>query len=396
MILYRALLILGATLPAAYGQLFLITGSPSGKYVESYAASLFRVEGDSVRQVGKDLVPQATGAEWFGLSYDWRKAVIVSRYTKDDNSSNSIMVIDFDKAPAMKRCRVPDTNMALIFSWLAESAAGQSYEWFESGDDPFKDTAINGMLLDTSLPCKDSFTTISPDAVRRVVKDGYPGIADAAISTGVHTIVQNDDSEGNVFVGIVGKRIPLGYQIPEEFRRGVDIKVSNILVSDSHAFAVLIGSGRTDYRIAVFRKADKTWHAFPIHTEVAPNVRGFGRFMAAAEVRVSRPSDPISAGSERWRSEPGKMGPDINGRVAFGGDVYPGKLYLYDVDTGNVLTIVTNDGNSEVLLVENGTVYYRADDRLYTASIDGDQVSPGRLLVTDDAIRDAHWAFFKH
>ncbi len=395
MILNRTLVLLAVALPA-YGQLYLLTGSPTGNLAESYAASLFRVEGDSVRQVGEDLIRQATGAEWFAVSYDWRKVVIRSRDAKDDKTSNSVTVIDFDKAPAMKRCKVPDTNMALIYSWLGDTPAGPSYEWFEGGDDPYKDIAVKGMLLDTSLPCKESFAPLSPDAVQGMVADGYPGVANSAMGTSVFAMVENDDPKGNVAVGMPGMRIRLGYQIPEEFRRGLEIRVTNILVSDSHAFAVTFGSGRTDYRILVFRKSDKTWHNFPIHTEVAPNVRGFGRYLATAEVRLSRPGNSSSAGSANWRSDTGKMGPDISGRIALLNEVYPGKLYLYDVDTGNVLTMVTNDGNSEVLLVENSTVYYRADNRLYVASIDGDQVSPGRLLATADAVRDAHWAFFKH
>jgi len=61
-----------------------------------------------------------------------------------------------------------------------------------------------------------------------------------------------------------------------------------------------------------------------------------------------------------------------------------------------VRDIVTNQGDSEVILVEGGTVYYRASDRLYSAVITEAGLGPARLLVAGEAIRDAHWAFFRH
>jgi hypothetical protein len=76
-------------------------------------------------------------------------------------------------------------------------------------------------------------------------------------------------------------------------------------------------------------------------------------------------------------------------------DVYPGRLHLYDVDTERTCTISTNQGDSEILLVENGTVYYRAGDRLYSATLTDEGLTPGRLLATSESVRNAHWAFFK-
>jgi len=77
-------------------------------------------------------------------------------------------------------------------------------------------------------------------------------------------------------------------------------------------------------------------------------------------------------------------------------EVYPGRLYLYDVDTERVFTITTDQGDSEVLLVEDDTVYYRASDRLYSAPITAKGMGPARLVAKGDEVRDSHWAFVKH
>jgi hypothetical protein len=90
------------------------------------------------------------------------------------------------------------------------------------------------------------------------------------------------------------------------------------------------------------------------------------------------------------------MGPSIAEQFRDSDLVYPGKLHLYDLDSEKVYTIDTKQGDSEVLLVEDGKVYYRASDRLYSAPITNSGIGTARLLATDDAIRDTHWAFIKH
>ena len=76
--------------------------------------------------------------------------------------------------------------------------------------------------------------------------------------------------------------------------------------------------------------------------------------------------------------------------------MFPGRLHLYDVTNERVYTIATNQGDSEVLLVENNIVYYRVSDRLYSAPVTEKGIGAARLLASNEAIRDAHWAFIKH
>ena len=55
--------------------------------------------------------------------------------------------------------------------------------------------------------------------------------------------------------------------------------------------------------------------------------------------------------------------------------------------------ITTDQADSEILLIEKGVVYYRVSDRLYSAPITATGIGTASLLATDEAIRDAHWAF---
>ena len=72
----------------------------------------------------------------------------------------------------------------------------------------------------------------------------------------------------------------------------------------------------------------------------------------------------------------------------------PGVLFLIDSGTGRYFEIRTGQGDSEILLVHDDTVYYRINDSIFAAPLQKDSVGPGRVLVRDDFIPDVHWAFW--
>ena len=91
----------------------------------------------------------------------------------------------------------------------------------------------------------------------------------------------------------------------------------------------------------------------------------------------------------------GKFGPETSESFLSSSNVFPGRLHLYNIDNGKTLTIHTNQGDSEILLVEDNVVYYRSSDRLYSVEIKPEGLGESKLLATDDLIRDVHWAFTK-
>jgi hypothetical protein len=87
-----------------------------------------------------------------------------------------------------------------------------------------------------------------------------------------------------------------------------------------------------------------------------------------------------------------------NGRPStdsvFGKDYLPGVLFLIDTRTGRYLEIRTGQGDSEILLVHNSTVYYRVNDSLFAASLQAESTGQARLLTQNAAVPDMHWAFW--
>ena len=125
--------------------------------------------------------------------------------------------------------------------------------------------------------------------------------------------------------------------------------------------------------------------------------RAFGQFVATSESHRKTAQTPASAGEKEWRREASPSGPRTNDALRQWGDfVFPGVLHIYDAETEQSFTITTNQGDSEILLVENNIVYYRVTDRLYSAPITEKGIGAATLIAKDDLIRDSHWAFIKH
>jgi len=146
----------------------------------------------------------------------------------------------------------------------------------------------------------------------------------------------------------------------------------------------------------VLLKSDQTWHRVPLPEERFSLVRAFGSFLAMSEARAKTPQAAESVGRPEWRKQAARTGPSHDEFLGDFGGAYVGRLHVYDVENNRTYTIVTNQGDSEVILVENGLVYYRVNDGLYSAPITANGVGTARLLATSDLIWDAHWAFVKH
>jgi hypothetical protein len=385
----RRLAVLWAvTVGTAFGQLHLITGSPThSSGIETYGSSLLRVNGEGgVTEVAELASPKA-GTQFIDISYDRKMAVVFS-------GDHKVFGIDFDKPEIPKECEWPNTPGILLVEWLADSPQrGLLFDWY-SNTPTLKNPVVRGMILDPSVPCEESVLNLDPSDIRYVVMHGNAAVADIVPFNPIYASVE--EQKDPVIVAL-GARVPLGYAAPKGLLKGLEQgSAARVNISDSHVFVPRIIAEDRAYRIPVYRKSDKTWRSLPVTSDWPPYVRGFGRFIAATEVLRKSPLNPESAGKAEWREQRTSTGQSISLTMQNDEAVYPGRLYLYDVDTERVHKITTNQGDSEVLLVENSTVYYRVSDRVYSAPITDSGVGPARLVAQAEEIRDAHWAFFKH
>jgi hypothetical protein len=163
-------------------------------------------------------------------------------------------------------------------------------------------------------------------------------------------------------------------------------------------------------RLCVRMPGTGKWRTYQV-PGLQPRVKLIGRWIMGAA--VSKPRLP-NIGSERpaWNGNdsPGAderrryqqhyPPPDRyhNGRQptdeVFGFGYLPGVLFLIDTGTGRYHELRTGQGDSEILLVHNGNVYYRVNDSLLAAPLENGSIGPSRLLIRDPAIPDVHWAFW--
>jgi len=148
------------------------------------------------------------------------------------------------------------------------------------------------------------------------------------------------------------------------------------------------------FRDLVLRKSDHTWHTLPFPTERPTYPRAFGKFIAATEYANPSQRNPSSAGKEEWKRGTREMNPG-SWMLEQGGHVLPGRLHIYNIDTEKTFTIETKQGDSEVLLIDGGVVYWRAAAKLYSAPITESGIGQPTLLANDDVVLDTHYAFVK-
>jgi hypothetical protein len=385
----------------AHAQLHLITGYSTpmagllpaelrGAEMSGYDSYLLRVGSDgSVKRVAK-LADAVKGANWIAVSHEWRKAVVAPKDVEDP-----FLVVDFDEAAVVKTCRDGhDPDLSVMNQWLVDSPTrGPVFAQDLFGGMPRSE--IRAMVLDPSVPCDRSFSELSVLEAKYRRVSGFAGAAQGAGSQDEISTVDHD-GQGRFWGWFPQGLVYYDYQIPAELYRDFPDS-QDFLEVDSRDALVLVmvdWSNRANQRMLIFRKSDRTWRRAPALSERL-EVRGLPGFLALMAKQSKTAAVPESAGEGAWRKGRTRSGPSIDD-VFHGGVVYPGRMYLYEVATEHIYPIVTNQADSEVLLVEGGTVYYRASNRLYSAPITDAGIGHPRLLATDEAIRDAHWAFIKH
>jgi len=405
------------------GQIYLVSGSGF-----PYASVLYRLDNDGLHR-DTEIVRWGIGSVWTALSLDERKAIFWEspREVADVKGAGidhapRVLILDLDSAKIVKSCIPPDIpGMNYLEQWLAdEPGRGLALQFALFPGSSLKPGAIQEMALDPKSTCEQSFRVVPTSAVRYLVANGTGGFADSeGTLPGAEPWVQiNSDGEIFLSLGIERFTADLGYRMPKDlltFLAAGQQSPPQIVVNNSRVMIVSLFSSAQVRRFFALRKSDRTWHRLPVREDSFPFFREFNGFVAVTEAPMKKAISEqmakhrgfvennqdtaqreTSAGSAEWRKDESPTGPS---KVEYFGDslsVYTGRLYLYDISKERFFAIATNQGDSEIVLVENGVVYYRVSDRLYSAPITNSGVGTGKLLAADEVIRDAHWAFIRH
>jgi len=305
----RILVILGAAALTARADLYLLAASPNLKGLGSpYGASLIYVGSQGAVSQVLEVAPATPGVYWIGVSYEQRKAVVVTDSLTPPLALPKMIVVDFDKADVVKTCEFNAWAENRGDTWLAvQPGMGLSLEWdvaTHDGANNLEDT-LGGMLVDPSIPCEKSVWAPQAEDIRYIAVDGWAGMAgEVSNDSGPPLGVNAKTGDGSVDTWL-GRLVHLGYRVPLSLRKGRD-SFSHLMVNNRDVFCIsLMGSQ------VYFRKSDQTWHEWKISSRLPQGVRAFGKYLAGMEVRSGAGPDisGASAGSEEWRKAASKTGP---------------------------------------------------------------------------------------
>jgi hypothetical protein len=156
-------------------------------------------------------------------------------------------------------------------------------------------------------------------------------------------------------------------------------------------------------RFYIYDKKSKVWHNEDF--ENGNSARGFGSWVVVCE---EESNDLVVNGTAQLnpdaKESPGRLlrlrvlnpqdRPRDQGTVdSLFRNYFPGIIHVYDVRSGKRYRIDTGQGDSEVLLVDGTTIYYRVNDTLYRAEIGTSSITNPVEIARNENVQLAHWAF---
>jgi hypothetical protein len=222
---------------------------------------------------------------------------------------------------------------------------------------------------------------------------GEPG---GAIPGG-DTLLLHATASGSMEVRRGGIWTDLEWPLPDtrSFEAGEIVLVranqSHLTALTSAADREVISPGLGSVVYHVREKPAGRWHR-AVFPGANAEVRAFEGPWLGGHALELRPETP-SPGREERRREMTETGDPFDWRTQVLSYYFPGILFVYDAKNRRKYQWETGQGDSEVLLVDGETVYYRVNRSIHSARIGEERLEDHTLLVEDDVVPDIHWAF---
>jgi hypothetical protein len=246
------------------------------------------------------------------------------------------------------------------------------------------------------------------------------------INDSEYLILYNEVTNNNALHISKGYGLKVGpfleLQPPKEMYNAHPPALKSILVNDSHC--MIIGydyskpNGNTIgvRHVLIYDKSTNEWYKYALKGNT-PSIRSYDNGWVAGTIRDMDKGNYFDKTTMRYGDEydfkreipgyaerepvfyertDGVWGDCFDERAQNFGIYYPGLLYLFNVHTKDYIEWDTKQGDSEVLLVQDSTVYYRVNTKiLKSAIVNNKALGEAELLIDDVRVRDIHWAYLK-
>ena len=190
-------------------------------------------------------------------------------------------------------------------------------------------------------------------------------------------------SGGGQLAAFARGTVPVGPPLPPSLRFSPR-EGPVLLLSSSHFMAVADVTLIPDRHSVPYRILDRrtdTWFPRDIPGNESWNVRAFGPWMAGI-VDEGLHDKPFRLSPGRHKLDPRAPLETVDEYLEVEQIYRSGRLFLYNTETRRYYEWDTHNGDCEIILVEDGQVYYRVDQVIYQAKIGeralGESQSPGR------------------
>ena len=390
-LIFFCLLIIFLTSDYAFSadkQLYLITGTPTPKSDTLFPVLLCKIDElkKNITSIA-EIVSKDKGVELIRYNYEKRIVIIETKSgrTEDGFIVREFSMIDMNDSQKQKSFEMNYRQFLSIVEVhlfdIPNKGLFLGIEVFHKG---------NGIIQGLNLTTMKQ-EELQWDVYKYTIPSGIPG---GAMPGDWISLYANTD--GRLMIPTIIGRIQSDWQLPssikfdEKDRIVLFVNNDEILALSSIESRVKKTAGIGHSTFHIFNKKTVKWNSVQFAGGNTA-VRGFGLWLAGL-VTGEKQNEDIP-GKNKWRKDMTSTGTPVEWRFKDFGIFSTGILFLYNTETQQKYEIETNQGDSEILLVEDDTVYYRVYDEIYQAKIGMNKIETGTLLVKDDVVPDIHWAF---
>jgi hypothetical protein len=385
-------------------QLYLVTGYTTRNGPQKVASNLFKVDpiGHALNLVA-ELVDGKTGSLSTNVDHERRVIAVMS-------GVNEAVAFSMDAPDATRRFPIPHDGFQTLASFIDVPRGGVALALqtlTSSGKESL--IGLNLAPLDPAARPRE----LAWDSYKTIRTEGWwsPGDQNGAIELWI----RNGKAFSKQSVSFSDKlinEVELAVPIPKGSASEIDGRSWRIFINNDEIFVLFrlfdppSGPAGTIGKMTlyIYDKKTRNWRTEAFDGELS-SFRGFGSWIAVNQAEANyvvvngtaqpKPVVKESPGkAERQQIlDPEDWYRDQAPIDSLFENYFPGIIHLYDVRSGRRYRIDTGQGDSEVLLVDGNTIYYRVNDKLFRADIGPSAIQNPVQIVRNPNVQFAHWAF---
>lgn len=365
--------------------LYLISGHPYENTDERFESVLWKYNPDSLNKI-LILSTKKDFLEYIKYYPDHNLVIgYKTNFLGDFASDNRLFIVDSNNPTNLDEINIGHKSYGLITSHLVEKTNKKYIALYLFGPDKEGPRSFIGIDLEGK-----SIDEISTDNFGYSVLVGEPG---GEVDGGDYIVVYSNEENGELEIpyGDKDKRAKFPYVLPPEYefkskaRHLAAINNKKIFVVDGEKYHKSTELGWR--QLLIYNKETNEWIPLRIKGNL-PRIKGFGEWIVGNVCNEQLDNQPLP-GSDIWKDKKTGLSPQIRFSI-----YAPGILFIYNASTKAYFEIDTNQADSEILLIKDHIIYYRAYDKLYKIPIiDNTELGKPILLIQNESIPDVHWAF---